>query len=176
MANFCVEITMEVYMCGFNVHHQIRHSPDDHKDRFTNLLKVLRSPRLSVRCALWSSMIIESNDLFIHQGFHMSGFKPVLVDGPPSKNIRSVFGDASGVLGALSTDGGLYLFREDPIVSRSPQFTKYQFDEDYFIVQHNLAIDHLAIADNGEVCVCTSGSFHLASLAVLILTASHRHF
>lgn len=142
-------------MCGFNTHHQLDHDLDHHNDEITKFTKVLRSPRLDVRCALWSSTVIQDDGTLLHQGYRPSGLAPVLIDGPPPRNIKSIFGDTSGVLGALATDGTLYLYHDS---SRGPEFKKHRFPEGSFIVQQGMAIEHLAIADNGEVCICTSAS------------------
>ena len=149
---------MELYMCGFNIHHQLDHDPDHHDDEITQLRKVLRSPRLNVRCALWSSTVIQNDGTLQHRGYRPSGLHPILIDGPPPRNIKSLFGDTSGVLGALATDGSLYLYHDGSDGRVGPEFKKHRFPENSFIVQQSLAIEHLAITDNGEICICTSAS------------------
>ena len=152
---------MELYMCGFNTHHQLEHDEDHHNDEILNFRKVLRSPHLNVRCALWSSTVVESDGTLLHQGYRPSGLYPTLIDGPPPRNIKSVFGDTSGVLGALTTDGSLYLYRDDSQGNVGPELKKHRFPEDSFIVQQSLGIEHLAIADSGEVCICTCPSIYM---------------
>ncbi|CAD6568438.1 MAG: hypothetical protein ASARMPREDX12_001411 [Alectoria sarmentosa] len=147
---------MELYLCGFNAHHQLEHDQDHHNDEITLFKKVLKSPCLNVWCALWSSTVIESDGTLLHKGYRPSGLCPTLIDGPPSRNIRSIFGDTSGVLGALTTGGSLYLYHNVSGGEGGPEFKKHRFPEDSFIVQQGLAIDHIAIADNGEVCICTN--------------------
>lgn len=146
-------------MCGFNTHHQLVHDENNHCDEITQFRKVLRSPRLNVRCALWSSTVIESDGTLIHRGYRPSGLDPTLIDGPPTRNITSIFGDTSGVLGALASDGNLYLYNDTSSQGKvSPELKRHRFPEDSFIVRQSLAIEHLAIADNGMVCICTSAS------------------
>ena len=149
---------MELYICGFNTHHQLDHNQDNHDDEITHFRKVLRSPHLNVRCALWSSTVIQSDGNLLHQGYRSSGISPTLIDGPPPRNITSIFGDTSGVLGALTTDGSLYIYHDGSPGKGGPEFKKHRFPEDSSIVQQSLVIDHLAIADNGVVCICTSAS------------------
>ncbi len=103
-------------MCGFNTHHQLNHDPDHHNDEILKFRKVLRSPRLNVRCALWSSTVIQNDGTLLHQGYRPSGLCPTLIDGPPPRNIKSLFGDTSGVLGALATEYVTLLVENFPIV------------------------------------------------------------
>lgn len=99
---------------------------------------------------------MDDDGSLVHEGFRMSGLDPTFIEGPPPRNIRTIFGDTSGVLGALTTDGSLYVYHDEPAVTKGPRLKRYRFDEDSFIAKQNLAIDHLAIADNGEVCIITS--------------------
>lgn len=145
---------MELYLCGFNAHHQLDHDQDHHNDEITLFKKVMKSPRLNVRCALWSSTVIQRDGTLLHKGYRPSELCPTLIDGPPPINIKTIFGDASGVLGALTTDGSLCLYHHGSGSKVGPKFKKHRFPEDSLIVQQSLAIEHLAIADNGEVC-CT---------------------
>lgn len=153
---------MELYMCGFNTHHQLDHNPDHHNSEITKFKKVLRSPRLDVRCALWSSTVIQNDETLLHQGYRPSGLSPTLIDGPPPRNIKCIFGDTSGVLGPVAADGSLHLYHD---FSRGPEFRKHRFPDGSFIVQQGVAIEHLAIADNGEVCICTSASLFTTTLS-----------
>ena len=145
-------------MCGFNAHHQLDHDQANHSDEITQFRKVSKSPHLNVRCALWSFTVIQSDGSLLHQGYRPSGTHPTLIDGPPPRNIKSVFGDTGGVLGALATDGSLYIYHDGSAGSSGPEFKKHRFPEDSFIVRQSLAIEHLAIAENGVVCICTSAS------------------
>lgn len=144
---------MELYVCGFNAHHQLL---DSDRDEIVQFEKARRSPQFRVRCALWSCTVVEDDGSLFHSGFRTSGLDPVLIEGPPTRNIKIIFGDTSGVLGALTTDGSLFVIHDDPSVTEGPVLKRYRFEEDSFISKQNLAIAHLAISDNGEVCIITS--------------------
>lgn len=147
---------MELYMCGFNTHHQLFDQDRHHNDDVAGFEMAYRSPGIDVRCTLWSSTVIDIDGILVHRGFRPSGLGPVVIEGPRPRNIKTIFGDTSGVLGALSRNGSVYLFMDNLYGSKDPGFQKHHFSEDSFIVRQNLSIEHLAIADNGEVCICTS--------------------
>ncbi|KAL2050015.1 hypothetical protein ABVK25_009742 [Lepraria finkii] len=151
---------MEVYMCGFNTHQQLFDQDRHHNDDVAGFEMVYRSPGIDVRCALWSSTVIDIDGILVHRGFRPSGSGPVVIEGPRPRNIKTIFGDTSGVLGALSRNGSVYLFMDNLYGSKDPGFQKHHFSEDSFIVRQNLSIEHLAIADNGEVCICTNMASH----------------
>lgn len=152
-------------MCGFNAHNQVPSNAHHQNQDIFQFEKTYRSPDLSVRCALWSSTVIEIDRSLMHHGFRPSSRSPVLIEGPPTRNIKAIFGDTIGVLGALTTDGSLYIFHSNP--NKIPELKKHRFGENTFIVRQNLAIDHLAISDNGEVCICTNSASRKRSLAGL---------
>ena len=147
---------MELYVCGFNAHKQLLQSSEPEIIQFK---KAYQSPKLQVRCALWSSMITEDGDVLIHTGFRSLGKDPVAVAGPPPSNITSVFGDINGVLGALTKDGSLYVSHIQTPEGGHPSLMECRFDDESSIRKQKLAIIHLAIADTGEVCIITSGSY-----------------
>ena len=142
-------------MCGFNAHRQIL--PQSSND-VLQLERTHRSPDLTVRCALWSAIVIEDDGELNHRGFLSSNMDPTIIEGPPPRNIKCVFGNTSGILGALSTDGSLYVLQHDTAKGKRPEFRKHHFHEESFFRTQNQAIDHIAIADNGEVCIITSKS------------------
>lgn len=147
---------MELYATGFNAHHQlIRKSRKDTKD-LLQFQKILKSPLIRVRCALWSATIFESDGSLLHHGYRPSGStEPAVIDGPPTRNIKEVFGDMSGMLGALGVDGSLYILHEN---RKGLELRKHRFGQESLVTQQGLTISHLAITENGEVCVCTSKS------------------
>ena len=149
---------MELYMCGFNAHYQLVDHEYQNNENILKFEKVYESPYIRVRCALWSCTIVEDDGSLVHRGFRTSGLDPVSVDGAPPRNIKTLFGDASGILGALMKGGSIYLFTDDTDESNGWRLRKHRFDADKFLSQQNLIIDHIAIADNGEVCICTSMS------------------
>lgn len=152
-------------MCGFNAHNQIPSKKHNEEQDILSFEQAYRSPDLAARCALWSCTVIEVDGSLVYHGFRPSGHSSVLIDGPPTRNIKAIFGDASGVLGALTTDGSLYTFRTTS--NKPPEFKKHRFSEASFIVRQNLAIDQLAIADSGEVCICSNNAIRKRSLAGL---------
>ena len=152
---------MELYMCGFNAHYQLMDQEYQNDENILKFKKVYQSPYIRVRCALWSCTILEVDGSLIHRGFRTSGLDPVSIGGAPPRNIKTLFGDASGVLGALTKAGSIHLFTDAIDGSNTWRLRKHRFDEDNFLSRQNLIIDHIAIADNGEVCVCTSMSLFL---------------
>lgn len=145
-------------MCGFNAHHQLVDLEHQNNENIPRFQKVYQSPDIRVRCALWSCTVVEDDGSMIHRGFRASGLDPVSVDGAPPRNIKAFFGDASGVLGALMKGGSIHLFTDYRDESNGCRLRKHRFDADNFLSKQNLIIDHIAIADNGEVCICTSMS------------------
>ena len=143
-------------MCGFNAHHQLV-GPEHHSDEdILKFRRICQSPYLKVRCALWSCTIVENDGVLIHRGFRTSGLSSISIDGPPPRNIKTFFGDVSGMIGALTKDGSVLLFSDDPGQLNDSRLRKYRFDENSFLFQQNLIVEHLTIANNGEVCTCTS--------------------
>ena len=147
---------MELYASGFNSHGQLRPnsktlSPDD----LLTFQKIAEGSTIRVRCALWSATVIEVDDRLLFRGFHQTGIIDSTISGLAVSNIKSVFGDTSGVLGALTNDGEIWRF-----VLRAGilMFVKHEFPSKCFLVQHGLCIDHFAIADNGQVCISTRWS------------------
>ena len=143
---------MELYVCGFNAHHQLTR---DSSDDIFYFKKILCSPHINVRCALWSSTVVENDVGLVHGGFCSSGEGPLTIEGPSTRNIKKVFGDTRGVLGALTTDGSLYLFQDKTAAGEGLELKKHHFSDDSFIESQNLAIDHIAITENGKVCIAT---------------------
>ena len=154
-------IIMELYMCGFNAHHQLVGQEHHNNDNILKFENVYQSPYIKVRCALWSCTVVEDDGSLVHRGFRASGLDPVSLDGVPPRNIKTLFGDASGLLGALTKGGSIHLFTEDIDESNGWRLRKHRFDADNFLSRQNLIIEHIAIADNGEVCICTSMSLFL---------------
>ena len=148
-------------MCGFNAHHQLLNQESQNNENILRFQKACQSPYIKVHSALWSCTVVEDDGSLIHSGFRALGLDPVSVDGAPPRNIKAFFGDASGVLGALTKGGSIHLFTDDIDKSNGCRLRKHRFDADNFLSRQNLIIDHIAIADNGEVCICTSMSLFL---------------
>ena len=99
---------------------------------------------------------------------------PIIIDGPRTRNIKTVFGDEGCVLGALTTDGSLYVCCDEPTSNSGPELRKHHFDKESLIQTQQLAIDHLAITESGEVCIITSQS-HLYHRGPLTELASRQY-
>ena len=145
-------------MCGFNAHYQLVEHGYQNNENVLKFEKVCQSPHIRVRCVLWSCTVVEDDGSLIHRGFRALGMDPVSVDGAPPRNIKTLFGDASGLLGALTKGGSIHLFTDDIDEFNSGRLRKHRFSTDNFLSRQNLIIDHIAIADNGELCICTSMS------------------
>ena len=143
-------------MCGFNAHYQLVDQEYQNNENILEFKNVYQSPYIRVRCALWSCTVLEDDGSLVHRGFRTSGLDPVSIGGAPPRNIKTLFGDASGILGALTKGGSIHLFTDDVDQSNGWRLRKHRFDTDNFLSRQNLIIDHIAIADNGEVCICTS--------------------
>ena len=142
---------MEVYACGFNSHSQLSSSPKhDCLRRFT---KIAEGKTIRIRCAVWCATVIEIDDTLLFQGFHESGVRQGLISGLPPSRIKSVFGDTSGILGALTVDGEIW--KLVPAAATSFAFIKYLFPPDSFVRAQHLFIDDLAMAGNDQVCIST---------------------
>ena len=149
---------MELYMSGFNAHYQLVDQKYQNNENILKFEKVCQSPYIRVRCALWSCTVVEDDRLLTHCGFRKSGLNPVSIDGTPPRNIKTFFGDASGILGALTKGGNIHVVTDDIDESNGWRLRKHRFDANSFLSRQKLVIDHIAIADNGEVCICTSMS------------------
>ena len=145
-------------MCGFNAHYQLVDHEHQNNENILKFEKVYESSYIRVCCALWSCTVLKDDGSLVHRGFRTSGLDPISVDGAPPRNIKTLFGDASGMLGALTKGGSIYLFTDDTDESNGWRLRKHRFDADNFLSRQDLIIDHIAIADNGEVCICTSMS------------------
>ena len=145
-------------MCGFNAHYQLVDQEYQNDENILVFTKVCQSPYIRVCCALWSCTVVEDDGSLVHRGFRASGLDPVSIEGTPPRNIKTLFGDVSGVMGALTKNGSIHLFTDDADQTNGLRLRKHRFDADNFLSRQKLIIDHIAIADNGEVCICTSRS------------------
>ncbi len=148
---------MALYACGFNPHGQLlpNSSGEPPQDLYT-LIKIAEGDSIRVRCAFWSSTVLEIDGVLIYRGSH--AFKLSVcceIEGPPASDIKSFFGDASGVLGAL-TNGGviltLHAHSKGLVLNKHPHCT--------FLYLRGLVVDHIAIAGNDQVCLATHKSDH----------------
>ena len=147
---------MELYACGLNAHQQLCTTSENQNNSCQNLYdfqKVADCKNVRIFCALWCATILEIDDRLHFRGFHSSGLTSCTISGPRSgqgHGIRSVFGDLSGVIGAIADDGLLLeLGRTDPpadelIFTRRPTA---------WLHQRGHLVDHVSIARNGEIAV-----------------------
>lgn len=150
---------MELYAAGFNGHSQLLPAPSPPTDLLT-FQKIASGTTIRVLCAVFCATVLETDDLIRFRGFHDSGITDAVISGLPAREIRSVFGDTSGVLGALTMtgefwrlgerEGGLGFVREEvPLVE--------------WLAREGVVIDRIAVADNDQVCLSTRSSTSLPS-------------
>ena len=98
---------------------------------------------------LWTEEKVptDGDDHLTQVGFHPSGVRTSSIQGLPASTIKDVFGDDRGVLGALSTDGVLFEYKNGIIDNRECRFEKRELA---------FKVEHLAIQGNGKVCICTN--------------------
>ena len=161
---------MELYAAGFNVHRQLLPDGGDPpaNDILRSFSRVLRtdSPRVKIWAALWSATVIEVDGQLMHWGYNQlfGSNEPTNIEleqGISLGDLKHVFGDLSGVLGALSTDGRMLTMQDEG--SRSVLKT-CRWSEDAFCAHEGMKIQHIAVADSDEVCICTldgGGNFTL---------------
>lgn len=150
---------MELYASGFNSHGQLRPNPRKlSPDDLLTFQKIAEGGTIRVLCALWSATVIEVDGRLLFRGFDESGMLDSFISGLAANQIKSVFGDTSGILGALTQEGEIWRF-----VSRAGSlvFVRHEFSAGCFLVRRALCVDHLAIADNGQVCISTRSPTNL---------------
>ena len=146
---------MALYACGFNPHGQLL--PDASRDPPQDLrilTKIAEGDFIRVRCVFWSATILEIDGVLIYRGSHTSRLSTCCeIEGPPASDIKTFFGDVSGVLGALTNDGvilTLQAYSNGLVLKKHPHCT--------FIYLRGLVVDHIAISGNEQVCLATHKS------------------
>lgn len=138
--------SMELYAFGFNAHNQLAFSTtttqDDPKDIYTPQ-KILSGTNIRLLFAGWSTTVVEVD------GILLSNRGPVkLPAGILPSDLKSAFGDHTGVLGALTTAGDLLICRdagEELIFARSQCGSGSQ--------EPGPKIEHLTISGTGKICI-----------------------
>lgn len=103
---------MRHYVAGFNLHGQL--SSRSVKENFHSFEHEWKDSNLQFVCSFWSVSVLQKDDTFYVFGY-MSGEKSSsFIRGLPASRTSKVFGDTSGVRGALDNDGHLYEIK--PIV------------------------------------------------------------
>lgn len=174
---------MELYASGFNAHGQLlpSHSPPD-------LLAFRRiasgASTIRVRCATWSATVLEIDGVLELRGClpgegrdevdeRGGKSKVAVLRGLPADEIKTIVGDGSGVLGALTTEGEIWVLdgrggRDDrelggPDGSMARLLSWVQHDLDLSALQASagfpareggeMVIDQIAVAGNDRVCI-----------------------
>ncbi|KAL9100207.1 MAG: hypothetical protein Q9163_004390 [Psora crenata] len=162
---------MELYATGFNEHQQlISHNVDDHGD-ITTFQHVHSVPtgRIKVWAALWSATVIESQGQLWHYGCSGSRTMTTSIKGLEVEDVRSVFGDLSGLLGAVGKDGSLYVFYPDPRESMvvRPVFRRHKWLGGKGFAKQGWKLEHVAVADSDDIFK------HWVSTSFIALLADH---
>ena len=149
---------MELYACGLNAHQQLSSdsiSQDRSSQIFYNFKKVATGADINIYCTLWCATIFEIDERLVFRGYHLSGLTECLIIRPSSQRshgLKSVFGDLSGVVGALAMNGELLeLVRND----ERPDEMLFRRRSLSWLQQDGNMIDHVSIAGNGETAVVT---------------------
>lgn len=160
---------MELYACGFNAHAQLSLSTsteDSPKDIYT-LRKILTGNSIRLLFAGWSTTVVEvDGTLRSNRGVIK------LPTGCLAQDINSVFGDHTGILGALTFGGDLLVHKlsedgeELNLASSSPA----SIPDDAIP-----RIARLTVSGIGEVCISpsTSGTTPPANASIYIGAEPH---
>ena len=157
---------MQLYSTGFNAHHQLNpHNPqpDSTISTFQLVIDSPSSPRdnIKIHAALWSVTVLEINSQLYHYGYNgRDNSTPVPITGQDARNVKTIFGDVSGVLGAVGRDGIVYVFQSNGEEERGQEgnglvFRPHAWPESSFVVKMELGVEFVVVADNEEVCLCT---------------------
>lgn len=107
-------VRMDMYVAGFNPHGQL--SSHSKKEILSPFEHSWEHGGFRLVCSFWSVTVFEKNDRF-----HLFGYvseetwRPTVISKLPVSKTAKIFGDISGVRGALDKDGYLY---ETSFVSR----------------------------------------------------------
>lgn len=113
--------------------------------------------------------MLEIDDRLVFNGFHDTAtYHSQVITGLRARDVKTVFGDAGGVLGVLTYSGHLWR-----LVGRGTDLVLLEcgFAEGCWLLEkvgdeigERKMIDQIAVAENGQVCVvtCPSPVFHLA--------------
>ena len=152
---------MELHASGFNAHHQLLPSPSPNSTPASNLLTfrpVLTTTNgpIKIRAALWSTTVIERQGQLWQHGHNGRDLAPVPILGMTADDTKCVFGDVSGVLGAVGKDGKLYVYRNGNGDGGKPRLSHWIWQEGTVLGKSDVQVQSVAIAESEEVCVCTS--------------------
>ncbi|MCJ1305161.1 hypothetical protein MMC08_007975 [Hypocenomyce scalaris] len=138
---------MDIYACGFNAHNQLNfdslHKRSDDIDQFE---RICRGRNVRLLCALWSSTALEVNGELVLRGSQHTSTNRGLIQGLGAGDISRLYGDHTGVLGAVAKDGSIWTLTDN---HHSLSLVKER--------HHHKAqafVEAIAIAGNGKVCIC----------------------
>ena len=156
---------MELYATGFNAHSQLRPqktgapvaaaaSASEDLASFSPVLHAVSAP-CKIWVALWSATVVEAEGELLHWGFNRfsQSNEPRNIEfgqGISLGSLKQVFGDISGVLGALSTEGDLFILKSQ---DAGMAFRRYEWDQGAFCKLNDLKIEHVGVAGSDEVCI-----------------------
>lgn len=146
---------MELYGAGFNAQGQLSSTscPND----LLSFQKIAEGNRIRIHCAVWNATVLEIDGILRYRGFNE--FTGIItnaeISGLPASRIKTVIGNnTNGILGALTTDGEVWLLTSSE--SGCLVFVKHEFPSGGYCADENLeTITHVAVADNERVSVCT---------------------
>lgn len=137
---------MKVYACGFNAHNQLGFEPLQIRlDDIDQFVCIYKARHVKLQCALWSSTVLEVDGELVLRGSQHTAINEGLIRLGACQ-VSRLYGDHTGVLGALAKDGSIWSLKANQdslqmVPERGHQIAK-------------AAIQHIAIAGNGEVCIC----------------------
>ncbi|KAI9860804.1 MAG: hypothetical protein M1830_006217, partial [Pleopsidium flavum] len=139
--------SVELYACGFNAHNQLSFNtaaPEATPKDIHTLQKILGGTSIRLLFAGWSTTVVDVDGTLRS---HSGSLK--LPAGSTASGIDSVFGDHTGVLGALTVDGELLLCKDDDGDEIGLECVDYGSSPD----NASAKIAHLTIPGTGKVYI-----------------------
>ncbi|KAI4268217.1 MAG: hypothetical protein L6R38_007922 [Xanthoria sp. 2 TBL-2021] len=155
----------KVLATGFNLHGQLEPGVSNKNGSLYHFTQIQKLDLVDcdkdkvIRCALWSTTILNTGRLLVHRGIsgtdpdqiHLDG----LIDLKGRPKLGVFFGDVSGVKGFLDhSSGDLYILQDDG--KNDASFVKHCFQANDFLPRTGRQVSHIAIAGNMQVCVTTN--------------------
>ena len=135
---------MELHVTGFNAHKQLR---ADTTDDVTQFFRSFVAEQVKLLGSFWSCSVIQVDGEIYHMGYRRLGLDTCVIRGLEPLDISSLFGDVSGLLGALTRGGRLF---------RAEEFAE-GLDGGLRLLECDVgySVDHVVVLHTGEVCACT---------------------
>ncbi len=138
---------IKVYACGFNAHNQLSfESLNNHPNDIDKFVCIYTARHINLLCALWSSTVLEVDGELVLRGSQHTAINEGFIRGLGTCDVSRLYGDHTGVLGALAKDGSIWSLKADQDSLRMVPVRHHQ--------KAQAPIQHLTIAGNGEVCIC----------------------